>query len=123
MKKISSKQGIRKQRKLKRQIRVRFQLRRSIGRPRLTVFRSNRYLWIQIINDKKGTTLLAATTKKSKDDRKLPPVKMAYELGVFVGQESLKKKIRHIRFDRGPYRYHGQVKAFAEGARTSGLQF
>lgn len=80
--------------------------------PRLVVFRSNRYIYGQLIDDTKGVTLLSV-------DKQSDP-KAA---GKSLGDEALKNKITNIVFDRAGYRYHGRVKAFAEGAREAGLKF
>ncbi len=121
------------QKALRRTQRVRRRLAENLGHPRLTVFRSNRYLWAQLINDKQGRTLLALSTKtikkapkvskKVSTDKKKSPVELAYDLGFNLGKKALEKNIKYIRFDRGSYRYHGRVKALAEGARKSGLKF
>lgn len=109
------------QKKARRQRRVRLRLRENTSLPRLTVFKSNRYLWSQIIDDQKSITLCAFSTKqlKAKDQK---PVAQAFELGKKIAELALAKKIKSVIFDRGPYRYHGQIKALAEGAREGGLK-
>ena len=107
-----------KERRLKR---VRNKINQNIGIPRLTVFRSNQHIWAQIIDDKHGKTVVAASTKSLKS------VGTKSEKATLVGQEiaklALTKKIINVRFDRGLYRYHGRVKALADGARLGGLKF
>lgn len=90
-------------------------------RPRLTVFRSNKYIAAQIIDDAAGITLVGITeksvvTKGAKSER-------AHTLGKELAKKALDKKIAKIIFDKGKYAYHGRVKAFAEGAREGGLVF
>ena len=89
-------------------------MKRIIGtkiRPRLSVFRSNRYIYTQVIDDEKGITLAAA---KGTDPK---------EVGEKVATLALKKKVKKVVFDRRKYRYHGRVKALAEAAREKGLEF
>lgn len=108
-----------KQRRVKR---VRNKISLNLGIPRLTVFRSNQHIWAQIIDDKHGKTLVGTSTKSLKNIKGTKS-----EKATLVGQEiaklALAKKIINIRFDRGLYRYHGRVKALADGARSGGLKF
>lgn len=95
-----------------RQTRVRFRLRaRAGGRPRLSVFRSLKFIYAQIIDDAKGITLAAAKGKE--------PQKVGAELAA----AAKKKKISAAVFDRGPYRYHGRIKALADACRAGGVEF
>jgi len=80
-------------------------------RARLSVFRSNRYIYAQVIDDKKAVTLTAARGKS--------PLKVGEE----IAKKALAKKVKDVVFDRGRYRYHGRVKALAEAARKGGLNF
>jgi len=95
------------------------------GLPRLSVYRSNKYTWAQIINDKKGHTLLSLSTKNlpQKTDKKPTKTQQASILGTLIAKKALKTKIVHVRFDKGAYRYHGRIKALAESARKAGLKF
>ena len=90
-------------------------------RPRLSVFRSCRAIYAQIIDDQKGRTLVAASNFKLavKGNKTV----QARAVGELLAKKALKKKIKKIVFDRGSYRYHGRVKALAEGARKGGLIF
>lgn len=99
-----------------------FSLRR---RPRLSVFRSNKYIYGQIIDDKKGGTLVAAGDIKLKmgKTRPLTKAERAFEVGKLLAEKAKKLGIRTIVFDRGSYKYHGRVKSLAEGAREGGLKF
>ena len=89
-------------------------------KPRLTVFKSNKYVWAQIIDDEKGTTLAATSDKKVKAGTKIEKAK---EAGMILAQKAIKKNIKKVVFDRSGYKYHGRVKALAEGAREGGLIF
>ncbi|MCK4967520.1 MAG: 50S ribosomal protein L18 [Candidatus Aenigmarchaeota archaeon] len=111
--------------RIRRQKRVRSNLLGRQTYPRLSVYRSNRHLYVQLINDLKGTTLVSASDK-SLDNAKQKGnsnVKIAEQLGKLIAQRALKKKIVHVIFDRGCFKYHGQVKALADGAREGGLIF
>jgi large subunit ribosomal protein L18 len=91
--------------------------------PRCAVFRSNKNFSAQIIDDTKGKTLLAISAKENKTTKKITKTEAAYELGLKFGKILVEKKINNIVFDRRWYRYHGQVKKFAEGMRKSGVKF
>ncbi|MGI5841303.1 MAG: 50S ribosomal protein L18 [Patescibacteria group bacterium] len=108
--------------KKRRLIKVRKQLATNIGIPRLTVFRSNKHLWAQIVDDKHGKTLVASSTKKL-DLKKGTKLEQAQEVGKEIAKLASEKNIANIRFDRGLYRYHGRVKALADAAREGGLKF
>ncbi|MCW1949511.1 MAG: 50S ribosomal protein L18 [Candidatus Shapirobacteria bacterium] len=94
----------------------------NLGIPRLSVFRSNQHIWAQIIDDKHGKTLASASTKTVKTAKGNKSEK-ATAVGQAIAALALEKKIINIRFDRGNYRYHGRVKALADGARLGGLKF
>jgi large subunit ribosomal protein L18 len=108
--------------KFRRLTRVRSKLLETLGIPRLTVFRSNRHIWAQIIDDKHGKTLVASSTKAL---GKLTGNKteQAQAVGKDIATKALKLNIVHIKFDRGIYRYHGRVKALSDAARSQGLKF
>ncbi len=108
--------------KQRRLTRVRGKLSLNKGIPRLTVFRSNQHIWAQIIDDKHGKTIVSASTKSIKD-AKGTKIEKANFVGKEIAKLALTKKIINIRFDRGLYRYHGRVKALADGAREGGLNF
>lgn len=93
---------------------------------RLSVYRSNNCLFAQIIDLKTGKTILGLGEKKllaEKEKESKTKTEKAKMFGTKFAQEALSKKIKKVIFDRGPYLYHGRVKAFAEGAREGGLQF
>ena len=102
--------------------RVRAKLNLNLGIPRLSVFRSNKHIWAQIIDDKHGKTLATASTKNLKENKD-NKTKQALAVGELIAKSALTKKITLVRFDRGLYRYHGRVKALADGARSGGLKF
>jgi len=110
-----------------RKIKVRAKLKKFSNRLRLSVFRSNKYIYAQIIDDKKGETLVSASEKdikaKSEKRKAKNKIETAFEIGQIIAQKALKKKIKQVYFDRGGYKYHGRVKALAKGAREGGLEF
>ncbi|MGI8419769.1 MAG: 50S ribosomal protein L18 [Candidatus Levyibacteriota bacterium] len=107
------------QKRLHRQIRSRKKTGNVTTRPRLSVFRSNSYVYAQII-DSKGATLIGVSEKQVKTTGKLP-TERAKEVGVAIAKLALAKKIKEVAFDKGRFAYHGRVKAIAEGAREGGL--
>ena len=108
--------------KIRRLLRVRNKIAQNLGIPRLSVFRSNQHIWAQIIDDKHGKTLVSASTKTVKE-AKGTKSETATAVGQAIAALALDKKIIQVRFDRGTYRYHGRVKALADGARLGGLKF
>ena len=106
--------------------RIRKRLTGSPVRPRLAVFRSNKHIYAQIIDDSKGTTLIAASTRDAdakKDLKQGGNIAAAKAVGKLVAQRAKAKGIDAVLFDRGGYLYHGRVKALAEAAREAGLKF
>ena len=94
--------------------------------PRLSVFRSNRHIVAQIIDDIKGETVVAVSDKtlaKGKSKVSGPRTEVAGLVGMEIGKRAKAKKISKVTFDRGAYKYHGLVKALADGARKGGLNF
>jgi len=120
---VMSKKASKNQRRLKIHSRIRRKISGTDSRPRLAVFRSLRHFYAQVIDDSKGTTLLAATTQKDRKAKRASSVEAARKLGKELAEEAKKKGIETIVFDRGGYIYHGRVKAFAEAAREAGLKF
>jgi large subunit ribosomal protein L18 len=109
--------------RLKRKVHIRKRISGTAERPRMTVFRSNRALSVQIIDDVKGCTLASASTLE-KDLRGIKvTVEGAGQLGEVMGKRILEKDIKTVVFDRNGYLYHGVIKALAEGARKAGVQF
>jgi len=106
--------------------RIRKRLEGSAARPRLAVFRSNKHIYAQVIDDAKGATLTAASTLDAdakKDLKKGGNIAAAKAVGKLVAQRAKAKGIETVLFDRGGYLYHGRVKALAEAAREAGLKF
>jgi large subunit ribosomal protein L18 len=106
-----------------RQTRVRAKSKGVALKPRLSVFRSNKYVYAQVIDDEKKTTLVGATEKELGLKEKLNKSERAKELGKLIAKKLIAKKVEAVVFDRGSYRYHGRVKAIADGAREGGLKF
>ena len=110
----------------KRHIRVRTKLEGTSDRPRLCVFRSLNHIYVQVIDDLKGHTLVCASTLDPEiKDEAVGKVKVgrAELVGSLVAKRALNKGITQVVFDRGGYKYHGRVKALAEAARQGGLKF
>jgi large subunit ribosomal protein L18 len=103
----------------KRQLRVRENLMGTSVRPRLSVERTNQHVFAQLIDDTAHKTLAGLSTKNLKGSK----AEKALELGKLIAGKALEMKIDNIIFDRGAFRYHGRVKAVADGAREAGLKF
>jgi large subunit ribosomal protein L18 len=108
--------------RLKRRRRVRSKVRGTAERPRLSVFRSNRGMQAQLIDDVQGHTL-AAVVWTEDGLKSLPPMEQAKKVGETVATRAKEAGVDQCVFDRGGYRYHGRVRALAEGAREAGLNF
>lgn len=91
--------------------------------PRLSVFRSNQHIYVQLIDDNKGQTLVSFSDLRIKKKKGLTKVEIAKQIGSSIAKKALEKKIKKVVFDRGGYKYHGRIKAIAEGARKGGLKF
>jgi large subunit ribosomal protein L18 len=109
-------------RRLRRRRRVRAKVQGTAERPRISVFRSNRGIFVQLVDDVAGHTLAAVNWTES-DLRSLKPMEQARRAGELLAERAKAAGIETAVFDRGGYRYHGRVKALAEGARESGLNF
>lgn len=107
--------AIKEQKRMRRHGRIRAKVRGDSARPRLSVFRSNKYIYAQLIDDEKSVTLASAKGEGN--------VEEALKVGSAVAAEAKKKKIGKVVFDRGGFLYSGRVKALAEGARAGGLDF
>lgn len=111
--------------KERRQFRVRNKVR-ATGRHRLSVYRSNKHIYAQIIDDAAGNTLVSASTIESaqrNDKTNGGSADAAAAIGKLVAQRALEKGIKQVAFDRGSYRFHGRVQALADAAREAGLDF
>jgi large subunit ribosomal protein L18 len=111
--------------KISRRLRIKKGIRNKISgtseRPRLTVFRSNKAIYAQLVDDTTGVTLAAASSVKL-DDAKAN-IETAGRVGTTIAEQALAKGISEVVFDRNGYLYHGKVKSLAEGARQAGLKF
>lgn len=121
--KLSARIGLQRQ---NRRFRVRNRIRATATRPRLTVFRSNKHIYAQIIDDAVGKTLASASTaeKQALADGANGGNKAAAEaIGKLIATRAVEKGIKAVVFDRGQYRYHGRIAALADAARAGGLEF
>jgi len=112
--------------RLKSKLRVKKRLRVNIEHPRLTVFKSNRYIYAQIIDDITQKTLVSYSTIMEEflsKSKKTKGVEAAKIVGEMIAKRALEKNIKAIRFDRNGYLYHGTIKALADKARETGLKF
>jgi len=105
----------------RRHARVREKVRGSAARPRLAVFRSLTHIYAQLVDDDAGTTLAAASSLDAKD-AKGKRTEVAKNVGTLLGDRAKQKGVTEVVFDRGGYRYHGRVKALAEGVRATGVK-
>jgi len=135
------KSGPKREKRERRHRRVRAKISGTKKVPRLCVFRSNKHIYTQLIDDEKRQTLVSAsdlevkkpkakkekTTKESEKEVKQivrsGKSALAYKVGKLIAEKALKKKVKKVVFDRGGYKYWGRVKALAEGAREGGLKF
>lgn len=112
--------------KSERRQRIRYRIRKIVSgsatKPRLSVFRSNKEIYAQLIDDVNGVTLLAASSRE-KGVTKGTNVETAASVGKLVAEKALKAGIDTVTFDRGGYLYHGRIQSLAEGARAAGLKF
>ena len=132
------------QKRHRRHKKIRAKIKGTFGRPRFCIFRSNKHIYAQLINDERGEVLLSVSdldikkiraskkttvkdqkkgSKESKKEELSGKIALAYEIGSLIAKSALTKKIEKVIFDRGGYKYHGRVKALAQGAREGGLKF
>ena len=109
--------------RLRRHRRVRKKIRGSAHRPRLAVFRSNRYIYAQVIDDDRGHTVAAASSLERELRERSLTVETAGAVGRLLAERSLEVGVDTVVFDRGGYRFGGRVRALADAARTDGLRF
>ncbi|MFC1967552.1 50S ribosomal protein L18 [Chloroflexota bacterium] len=112
--------------RLRRHHRVRLKVKGTAERPRLCVFRSLNNIYAQVIDDVKGHTLAAASTKDAEIKDSLDGKKKAEKAGLvgsLVAKRALEKGVKRVAFDRGGYKYHGRIKSMADAARKGGLEF
>ena len=114
--------------KLKRRKRIKMRIHKNIAgtndRPRMTIFRSNRGMYVQLIDDLNGNTLVAASSSAKGEEtlEKVNKIEQAKQVGKLIAEKSLEKGITSVIFDRNGYLYHGRVKALADAAREGGLK-
>ena len=111
------------EKRYRRHKKVRVKIFGTTSRPRLCVFCSAKHIYGQLINDEKGQTLISASDLELRRKKGKTKVEKAREVGKLIAKKALAKKIEKVVFDRGGYKYHGRVKALAEGAREGGLKF
>jgi large subunit ribosomal protein L18 len=109
--------------KQRRTTRTRSKIFGTLEIPRLVVFRSNKYLYAQLVDDSKGVTLGTIDADAKKAHKKIKKIEASFELGKKMAEIAKSAGIGSVVFDKGPYKYHGRVKSFAEGAREGGLVF
>jgi len=113
--------------KSERRQRIKHRIRKIVSgtstMPRLSVFRSNKEIYAQLIDDVSGKTLLAASSKEKDTNFTGTNIEIANAVGKFVAEKALAAGIEQVTFDRGGYLYHGRVKSLADGARAAGLKF
>lgn len=107
--------------RIRRTNRSRARLFGTADKPRLSVFRSNRFMYAQLIDDDKGNTLVSVNSQSLKE--KINKTQLAEKVGEMLAEKAKAKSIAKAVFDRGNYKYHGRVKAVADGARKGGLKF
>ena len=110
-------------RRIKIKRRIRGIINGTSEKPRMTVFRSNKEIYVQLIDDNLGNTLVSASSVKFKKTKSSTKSSIASEVGKIIAEKSIKLGINRVMFDRNGYLYHGRVKMLAEGARGGGLKF
>jgi len=110
-------------RRKKIQLRIRKKINGTAELPRLSVFRSNKEIYAQLIDDKAGVTLASASSREEGVSKSVNKVEQAKEVGKTLAEKAKAENIANVVFDRSGYLYHGRVKALADGAREAGLQF
>ena len=115
----------RRNKSLSRKLRIRHKIKNTSSCPRLCVYKSNRYIYGQIINNTNGETIIGVSSKyvKYNGSNKKGKIDISFETGKLLAQKAKEKNIDKVVFDRGRFKYHGRVKALAEGAREGGLKF
>jgi len=113
--------SIKREKRARRAERTRSKIVGTAKKPRLSVFRSNKHIYAQIVNDEKGATLACASDKELKG--KEAKIGQAAQIGKLIAKKAQDVKISEVVFDKGGYKYHGIIKALADGAREGGLKF
>jgi large subunit ribosomal protein L18 len=115
--------GSRRDARQRRHTRVRKRIRGTSERPRLAVYRSNRYIYAQVIDDVNGVTLASASSQEPDMRSATLTVDTAAKVGGLIGSRAKEAGVGSVVFDRGGYKFHGRVKALADAAREAGLEF
>lgn len=118
MKKVNKKKA-----RIIRHSRLRTKIKGTSERPRLSVYRSLKHIYAQIIDDEKGKTLVSASDFEIKKDKKINKTEIAQKVGELIAKKAKEKGIKKVVFDRGGFKYHGRIKALAEKAKEGGLVF
>ena len=115
-----------KEKRMRRKVSIKKKIRGGAERPRLTIFKSAKHTYVQVINDHTGSSLASASTLEKQNReamRKMKKVQAAIKIGELIADRCLAKNIDRVVFDRNGYPYHGRVAKLAEAARTKGLKF
>jgi large subunit ribosomal protein L18 len=117
-----------KNKKANRRFKIKQRIRKTVSgtaeRPRMTVFRSNKQIYVQLIDDHSGTTMLSASSReKGLEEAKVTKIEQAEKVGTLIAEKAKAAGIESVVFDRNGYLYHGRVKSLAEAARKGGLKF
>jgi large subunit ribosomal protein L18 len=117
-----------KNKKVARRLKIKMRIRKTVKgtpeRPRMSVFRSNKQIYVQLIDDLNGKTLVSASSReKGMEDEKVTKIEQAKKVGVLIAEKAKAAGIESVVFDRNGYLYHGRVKSLAEAAREGGLKF
>jgi len=116
-----------KNKKVNRRIKIKMRIRKIVNgtsdRPRMTVFRSNKQIYVQLVDDLNGSTLVYASSRDKSIDDKGNKTEQAEKVGKLIAEKAKSAGIENVVFDRNGYLYHGRVKSLAEAARKGGLKF
>ncbi|PLX20605.1 50S ribosomal protein L18 [Candidatus Parcubacteria bacterium] len=118
---MSNKEKNKQIKKQRRHARIRAKISGTSERPRISVFKSNKGMFVQLIDDTKGFTLVSVNSKEVKADGDKKAV--SFEIGKLLAKKAVEKKISSAVFDKGSYKYHGRIESLASGAREGGLKF
>ncbi|OGH17881.1 MAG: 50S ribosomal protein L18 [Candidatus Levybacteria bacterium RIFCSPHIGHO2_02_FULL_37_10] len=113
----------RNKQKIRRQIRTRAKIKGTGARPRLSVFKSNRFVYAQLINDEASETIVGVSEKHLKEEVIAGKIAKAKAVGILLAKKAKEKKVKKVVFDKGSYLYHGRISGIAQGAREGGLEF
>lgn len=120
---MQNKPKIKKEKRMMRRRRIRAKIKGVKERPRISVFRSNRHIYAQLIDDGKAKTLVSASDKEIKTTKASKKIDLAKEVGKLLAKKAAEQKIKKAVFSREGYKFHGRIKEVAEGAREAGLEF